>query len=55
MGQAIAIFPEVMVLLANLGDRPFAIARGERIGAGGFGSTGSKAKASKTPRRPKRG
>ena len=59
---------EVQVLLANLGDAPFAIERGERIaqlvlqrvvrgelvesvtigttkrGAGGFGSTGSKAK-----------
>lgn len=62
---------EVQVLLANLGDRPFAVARGERIaqlvvqrvergrliesvkasatrrGAGGFGSTGTKAKPSK--------
>ena len=62
---------EVMVLLANLGEAPFAIVRGERIaqlvvqkverarlvevsaiaetrrGAGGFGSTGVKAKASK--------
>jgi len=62
---------EVMVLLANLGEAPFKIARGERIaqlvvqrverarlvevaaiaetrrGAGGFGSTGVKAKASK--------
>jgi dUTP pyrophosphatase len=61
---------EVMVLLANLGEAPFKIERGERIaqlvvqrveraqlvevtetaptprGAGGFGSTGSKAKAS---------
>ena len=60
---------EVMVLLANLGEAPFRIARGERIaqlvvqrveraqlvevaaiaetrrGAGGFGSTGTKAKA----------
>jgi dUTP pyrophosphatase len=59
---------EVQVLLINLGDRPFTIARGERIaqlvvarcervklvesaaasatrrGAGGFGSTGRKAK-----------
>ena len=62
---------EVQVLLANLGQEPFAIARGERIaqlvvqlvaqarlvevaeiaptrrGAGGFGSTGSKAEAKK--------
>jgi len=61
---------EVMVLLTNLGEAPFEIARGERIaqlvvqrverarlvevaaiadtrrGAGGFGSTGVKAKAS---------
>jgi len=61
---------EVMVLLANLGEAPFRIARGERIaqlvvqrverarlvevaaiaetrrGAGGFGSTGVRAKAS---------
>jgi dUTP pyrophosphatase len=61
---------EVMVLLANLGEAPFEIERGERIaqlvvqrveraklvevtaiaetrrGAGGFGSTGVKAKAS---------
>jgi dUTP pyrophosphatase len=60
---------EVQVLLVNLGDEPFSIARGERIaqlvvqrveqarlvevaelaatprGAGGFGSTGVKAKA----------
>jgi dUTP pyrophosphatase len=63
---------EVMVLLANLGEAPFKIARGERIaqlvvqrverallievaaiaetrrGAGGFGSTGTKLKTSKT-------
>jgi dUTP pyrophosphatase len=63
---------EVMVLLANLGEAPFKIARGERIaqlvvqrverarlvevaaiaetrrGAGGFGSTGTKPKTSKT-------
>jgi len=62
---------EVMVLLANLGEAPFEIERGERIaqlvvqrverarlvevaaiadtrrGAGGFGSTGVKARASK--------
>jgi len=62
---------EVMVLLANLGDAPFKIERGERIaqlvvqrverarlvevaaidatprGAGGFGSTGTKARTSK--------
>jgi dUTP pyrophosphatase len=67
---------EVQVLLANLGQEPFAIARGERIaqlvvqrverarlvevtaiaptqrGAGGFGSTGSKAKPRSRKRRP---
>jgi dUTP pyrophosphatase len=66
---------EVMVLLANLGEAPFKIARGERIaqlvvqrverarlvgvaavaetrrGAGGFGSTGVEAKASKAKKR----
>jgi dUTP pyrophosphatase len=66
---------EVQVLLANLGQEPFAIARGERIaqlvvqrvaqarlvevaaiaptqrGAGGFGSTGVKAKANRAKRR----
>jgi dUTP pyrophosphatase len=66
---------EVMVLLANLGDAPFKIERGERIaqlvvqrveraqlvevietaptprGAGGFGSTGIKAKASGAKKR----
>ena len=66
---------EVMVLLANLGDAPFRIERGERIaqlvvqrveraklvevaaiaetrrGAGGFGSTGVKAKARGAKRR----
>ncbi len=65
---------ELKVLLANLGDAPFAIERGERIaqlvlqrvvrgalievvgigtterGAGGFGSTGSKAAAPKKAR-----
>jgi len=63
---------ELQVLLANLGDAPFAIERGERIaqlviqrvvrgelveavrieptkrGAGGFGSTGTKARAKRT-------
>ena len=67
---------EVMVLLANLGDAPFVLRRGERVaqlvvqrveraclvevaqiaqtqrGAGGFGSTGSRAGSSSTKARP---
>jgi dUTP pyrophosphatase len=65
---------EVKVLLVNLGERPFTVARGERIaqlvvarcervtlveataasgtrrGAGGFGSTGSRARAGRKGR-----